>query len=115
MSSANSVLFALAKEIKRDEAKTAFLNPARLQDMRDALGFLRCLWVSGGISITYQLHAPAKSMGCITVEGPELTISNQESFSKAVRLASNVDICPLADGGVGMDFAFHGLTKQFAR
>lgn len=110
----DSVLLALAEEIKRDEAKTAFLNPARIRDMRDALSCLRCLWASSGLSITYQLHAPVKSMGCITVEGREIVIRDPSAFTHAVELASNVDIYPLADGGVCMDFAFHGLTKQFA-
>ena len=109
-----SVLLAIAEEIKRDEAKTAFLNPERVLDMRTVLSLLRCIRSGKDLSISYQLNAPFKSMGCITVEGRNITITDPESFRKAVDIASNVDIYPLANGWVCMDFTFHGLTKHIS-
>ena len=108
----DKILRALAEEIEKDEAKTAILNPMRFRDMQKALSLLRCVRQNGSVSITYQLHAPMKSMGCITIQGKTIDIDDPVAFAEAIRLSSNVDFYPLADGGVCIDFTFHGLTKH---
>lgn len=108
----DELILALAREIEKDEAKTSILNPTRVQEMRRALSLLRCVKPGRGVSVTYQLHAPMHSMGCITIQGPEIEFDDHAAFTQAIGLASNADFYPLADGGVCIDLAFHGITKH---
>lgn len=106
------LILQLAKEIEEDEKKVSVLSPSRFREMSRALDLLRCIRPSEGTRVTYQLHAPMKSMGCITITGKQIEVDDPAAFQEAVRLASNTDFYPLADGGVCIDLTFHGITKH---
>ena len=107
----DATILAIGSAIETDEQRAGLLNPMKMQQMQFAYGVLKYLTKNSGSKITYELNAPFKSMGSISVEGTCLKFTNTEWFSRAAEFASNTEIYPLANGKVRMTLTFHGLVR----
>ena len=94
-----------------DDSRTAIVNPYRIKQVLYTYKVLKYLTRGTKAKVSYELHAPYKSMGSVSVVGADLSFRNAEWITKAVELASNFEVYPKTDGTVQMNFTFHGLTK----
>lgn len=94
------------------ELKTSIINPYRVKQMVDVYKVLTYLLKGSRAKITYTLHKPYKSVGCIKVTGKSIKFNRPEWFVRAAGLASNFEVFPKVDGTLEMNFTFHGLTQS---
>lgn len=94
------------------DSKTAIINPYRMKQMSDAYKVLAYLLKGSRAKISYELHKPYKSVGCIKVVGKSIKFRKTEWFVRAAGLASNFEVFPKVDGTLEMNFTFHGLTES---
>lgn len=106
----DSIVFTVGEAIIEDESKAAILSQNKYRQMQFTYAVLKYLLKGCDASLSYKLNQPFKSMGSITVEGSNLKFTNAEWFSRAAEFSSNVDIYPLTNGKVRIEFTFHGLT-----
>jgi hypothetical protein len=107
-----AVLDAVTDLLLEADSRTAIVNPYRMKQMADAYKVLTYLLKGSQAKITYTLHKPYKSVGCIKVTGKTIKFSKPEWFIKAAGLASNFEVFPKIDGTLEMNFTFHGLTES---
>lgn len=107
-----AALDAVTGLLKEADSKTAIINPYRMKQMADVYKVLVYLLRGSRAKITYELHKPYKSVGCIKVTGRSIRFCQTEWFVKAAELASNFEVFPKIDGTIEMNFTFHGLTKS---
>lgn len=109
----DSLVIAVGGAIMEEDSKTAVVNPYKVQQVAYAYKMLKYLTKGmKGVSVSYVLHKPFKSMGSVSVVGKNLEFRKPDWFIRAVSLASNFDVYPKTDGTVKMDLTFHGLTKS---
>lgn len=101
----------IGDEAVSDDSKTAVINPYRMQQIIYTYKVLKYLAKGTKAKVTYTLHEPYRSVGCVSVIGSDLMFSNSEWFLKAIELASNFEAYPKTNGTVQMNFTFHGLTR----
>lgn len=63
-------------------------------------------------TVSYELNAPFKSMGYVSLVGKSVDVFEPEIFACATKLADNVEMYPKTDGTVQINFSFHGLMKR---
>ena len=110
----DSFVDKIRENIIADEEKVTILNPLRLAQIRFTYSVMRYLTKGTDIMVTYKLNEPSKAMGSVSVEGETLEITNSKWFARAVEFANNIEIYPLAKGGVRLTFTFHNLTTPIA-
>ena len=106
----DNLVTAIGDEAAADDSHTAIINPHRIQQVLYTYKVLKYLTKGTKAKVSYELHAPYKSMGSVSIVGSDLLFRNTKWFMKAVELASNFEVYPKTDGTVQMDFTFHGLT-----
>lgn len=107
----DNLVTTIGDEAAADDSQTAIINPYRIQQVLYTYKVLKYLTKGTKAKVFYELHAPYKSMGSVSIVGSDLLFRNTEWFMKAVELASNFEVYPKTDGTVQMDFTFHGLTR----
>ena len=107
----DNLVTTIGDEAAADDSQTAIINPYRIQQVLYTYKVLKYLTKGTKAKVSYELHAPYKSMGSVSIVGSDLLFRNTEWFMKAVELASNFEVYPKTDGTVQMDFTFHGLTR----
>jgi len=108
----DELIDSIGEWILEDEMKPGILNPLRLQQMKFAHSVMQKLTKETQMQTTYATHEPFASMGCITVEGDYLEFTDCKWLGRAMEFASNVDIYPLANGGVRLVLTFHRLVNR---
>ena len=63
-------------------------------------------------TVSYELNAPFKSMGYVSLVGKSVDVFEPEIFACAIKLADNVEMYAKTDGTVQINFGFHGLMKK---
>ena len=107
----DSLVTLVAEEAASDDNVTSIINPYKMQQVMYTYKVLRYL-VKGvkGVSVSYKLHEPYRSMGSVNIIGKNLIFRKPEWFVKAVELSNNFEVYPKVNGTVQMNFTFHGLT-----
>lgn len=100
----------IAAIILREDSAPSILSVARYKQLEFTYECMRYLMRGSGAKVTHTLHQPLKSIGVVTVEGSLINIPETDWFLKATEYASCVEIYPLVNGNVRMEFTFHGLT-----
>lgn len=108
----DELIDSIGEWILEDEMKPGVLNPLRVQQMRFSHSVMEKLARGSGMRVTYTMHEPFTSMGSITVEGDHLEFSDCKWLGRAMEFASNVEVYPLAEGGVRLVLTFHRLVKR---
>lgn len=108
--SVDSLIKDFARLVKEEELAPSVLSEAVMNQLEFTYECMKYL-TRGYAKVTYELCQPVKTMGVVTVEGSSISIAETEWFARALEFASNVEIYPLLDGNVRMEFTFHGLTK----
>lgn len=106
----DAVLLALGEMIEAVESRTAIINPRRMAQMERCYDLIQTRLLSPGAELSYRVHEPYKSMGCITLEADNFTVRQTKAFQQACRLANNVELYPLVNGKLRIAFSFDGLT-----
>ena len=106
----NKQLNTVMHLIQEAEKKEHVNIPERLEQMELCEHLLREATEAG--RVTTVINAPFKSVGCVSVEGKEITIKSPDLLVSAAALASNVDIYTKTDGTVRFDFTFHGIARS---
>lgn len=98
--------------ILEDEQQLSTLEPLRMQMMNFSYRVLKHIADDNGMTVSYELHKPFQSMGCIYLEGEDLVFLHCKQLARAISFADNVDVFPLTDGRIRFVLTFHGLTKK---
>lgn len=106
----DAIVDSFGKDILEQESKPCIVNPDKVKPLIYTYKLLKSLTKGKKVKVTYELNTPFLSMGSVSVVGKDLTFTNTETFLKAAKLASNLDVYPKVDGTVQIDFTFHGLT-----
>lgn len=107
-----AALDVITEAIQKDEEKTTIVSVRRFEQMQFAYAVLkRIAERTPGVSISYELYKPFKSMGYITLEGETLEVHDRKWFSRAAEFADNIEVYPLAKNRVRLTMTFHGITK----
>lgn len=65
-----------------------------------------------GAKVTSVIGAPYKSMGYISLVGKDIKFDSSETFLAVASIASNVEVYPMTDGNVRINFTFHGIARR---
>lgn len=96
-----------------DENKVTLVdNEERVKHMEVTYEAVKRFTEGQDVSIKKERDATFVGMGCVSVEGKEVVVTNPRSFVDATMLASGFEIYPKTNGAVYMDFTFHGLAKK---
>ena len=107
-----ALIDSIGEWILQDELKPGVLNTLRVQQMQFSHSVMKKLASGSEMRVTYTMHEPFKSMGCITVEGDHLGFTDCKWLGRAIEFASNVDVYPLSKGGVRLVLTFHRLVNR---
>ncbi len=105
----NKQLNTVMHLVQETEKKMHTNNPDKLEQMDLCEYLLREATEEG--RVTTVINSPFKSMGYVSVEGKEITITAPDLLIFAAGLASNVDIYTKTDGTIRFDFTFHGIAS----
>ena len=108
----DDLVACIGSEINMAEQDPATINPIKLYQIQFAYAVMKYLTKNTGVKVKYELHKPFRSMGNVSVEGAEWTVTNSVWFFRAARFASNMEIYPLTNGRFRLVFTFHGLVKK---
>lgn len=107
----DGLLLDLGNQVMENEGRASIINPNRLKQITLSYNVLKYLTQKTDIKVSYMLHEPFQSVGCISVEGKDVSFCNTKLFVKVCKLASNIDVYPLTNGSVKIDLTFHKLTE----
>ena len=108
---ADAEFMALAEEIEYEESKIAMVSPTRTQQFHLAYKIIEHMVKDmPGVKLTSKEHEPYKSCGCITIEAKSVVFTDIEMFQTAAKLSNTVDIYPLVNGNLRIEFGFTDLT-----
>lgn len=108
----DELIDSIGEWILEDEMKPGLLNPLRVQQMRFSHSVMKKLSQDSQMRVTYTMHDPFTSMGSITVEGDYLEFDDCKWLGRAMEFASNVEVYPLAEGGVRLVLTFYHLVTR---
>lgn len=108
----DSLLLDLGNQVIESESKTSIINPNRLKQITLSYNVLKYLTQKMDAKVSYMLHEPFQSVGCVSVEGKDISFCNTKLFVKICQLASNIDVYPLMNGSIKIDLTFHKLTES---
>lgn len=106
----NQYIESIGEMIEEEDRKMAIIVPQRYDNMRFTYAVLKYLTRGTGAEVSYKFNEPYKSMGSVSVEAKAIMFHNPEWFSRAAEFANSVDVYPLTNGKMRMDFTFHGIT-----
>lgn len=101
----------LAAEILKDEEKPTVLSPGKYRQVEFVYKCMQYLMSGTNAEVSYKLFEPVKTMASVCVESDVIEIQDMRWFSRASKMASNVEVYPLTNGKVRMEFTFHGITE----
>ena len=107
---ADELLMFVGEMIEEEEMKTAIIVPEKYEQIRFVYAVMKYLTKDTDAEVSCRLNEPFKSMGSVSVETEEITFTNTEWFARAAGYASNLDIYPLVNGKIRIDFTFHHIT-----
>ena len=110
-SAIDSLVITVGETVIEDESRMAVINPTRLKHINFAYKVLKYMTNGTDAKVTYQLHQPFHSAGFVSVVGSELSFRQTQWMIKLAELASNVEVYPLANGRIQMNYTFNGLTR----
>ena len=111
MQALDSLILSTGEAILEEDSKDAIINPLKVQQISSVYKAMKYLTRGKKVDVTYTLHEPFNSVGCVSLLGRDISFVNTDWFSKVCKVASNIDIYPRTDGKVKIDLTFHGLTK----
>ena len=101
-----------AELVLSDEQGVSVASPEVHSKLRFVYECMRYLTRGSGATVTYALHEPVNSMGVVTVENGSINIMDTKWFTRAVSMSSSLEVYPLINGKVRMEFGFHGLARK---
>lgn len=105
-----SLTTMVGEQIENYDNRTAIVNPLKIKAVLYTYKVMCYLTKGISAKVSYELNKPYKSMGSVSVVGKDLVFDKTEWFVAAIKLASNFNVYPKANGTIQMDFTFHGLT-----
>lgn len=105
-----SLTTMVGEQAENDDNRTAIVNPLKIKVVLYTYKVMCYLTTGMSAKVSYELNKPYKSMGSVSVVGKDLVFDKTEWFVAAIKLASNFNVYPKANGTIQMDFTFHGLT-----
>ena len=96
-------------KIKGDKSKYID-NVVRLEQMKFAYATLKKITKGKNVKISYSLFEHSKTSGSITIVGDVIEIDRSEWFARAAEFSSNIEVLPLANGQMEINFMFYGLA-----
>lgn len=105
---------ALIEHLKSLPRATVYWkNTQRVQQMRFSYAMLNRILreTSSDASIKCGQDEFDASVGFVTVEGADISITDMEGFARAVEFANNSEVIPLKANKVRMSLMFYGLAN----
>ncbi len=109
------ILEVMRKAEKASENSVAVLSAPRMEAIDFCERVCKMIFAEAeDVKVTTTLHKPYRSMGNVTVEGPEIIVSGKhmEWFCRAAEFADNTEIYCQTNGMTKLVFTFHGLTQR---
>lgn len=100
----------IGEEIEKEESGVKLANIQKIRQLQLTYSALKYLTKGSGVTVSYKLNEPFKTMGSVSAEGKLIEILNPKLFSQIASLASNTEVYPLAKNKVRLTFTFHGLA-----
>ena len=101
----------IGKAVQEDEAKHSVESPERMQEFNEACQTLHDIVNGKDVTIESKPHEPYGSMGFISVVAKDIVVEDTQKMAEVVKSASNVEVYPLTNGAIQINFTFHGLAK----
>ena len=95
--------------LDKSNEKTWIINKDALQRLSFVIKELKRIVNGDKIKIHTTMHSIIKSVCSINVIGENIVITDTNAFLSVFNLIPNLDIYPLTDGRVRMDFTIHDL------
>ena len=87
------------------------VNKERLMEFAQALSIIMEITKGKKINVSYKMNEPLKWVSSISLISRHITGLDEEKFSNAMKLASNVEVYPKTDGTVQCNLTFNGMTN----
>lgn len=105
----------IAKMIAEDQKGTWMVLPEKVELVETLFEELLNNVKGDDIEMCYDVNQPYISSGAISIRGEDIEIRSSNLIAMLMRAAANVEIYPLVDGRVQMDFTFYGLARKLWR
>lgn len=100
---------ALSERVEAENSTPEVINPARVAEFARTMKLLDKYAKKNKVKVTYAMHTPLKSMGCISLVGKNISFK-PDLFEIISDVATVVDIYPRTNGFIQIDFVFSELT-----
>lgn len=100
----------LYNKIVEEEHSPHVLNEKRVKEMCYAVSMLEKIGSDADATVCHSFGENIQSMGSAYIEGLDIVCRDTNLFSQVVRLADGIDVYPLTNGNVRIEFAFHNIT-----
>ena len=101
-----SLTTMVGEQAENDDNRTAIVNPLKIKVVLYTYKVMCYLTKEMSAKVSYELNKPYKSMGSVSVVGKDLVFDKTEWFVAAIKLASNFNVYPKANGTIQMDFTW---------
>lgn len=95
-----------AEKLQEIESKTFMVVPERMKEVLSVYDALKKTLEVGDVKVTCHLFEQNKSLCNIMVQGGRYNFFGIKAVYDAVKRADQVDIIPIDDGSVTLDFSF---------
>lgn len=112
MQAFDALIEYIRENVDEDACSVRVLDPERINHVRLCEAVLQHFSFGKELFIECEMHKPIDSSAYITLEGKSITMGDTRWLARVGSLANNMEVYPLAAGGVRMTFMFYGITKE---
>lgn len=109
--SAEELILSLGEALKEADERPAILNVPKMKVLYGMIEIAEKLYKGTPVRVTHMIHKPFRSMGSVTLEGPDVVFADSEWLARFGALADNMEAYPLTNGRIRVSFGFNGITK----
>lgn len=106
----DALIAEIASAVSTDESRPAVVRPSKYKQMEFVEACMLYLTKGTNASVSSVVNSPFKSMGSVTVETDAICFRDPIWFARAAEFAANVEIYPLVEDRIRIEFAFYGLA-----
>lgn len=100
------------EELQSDRTRISMLNFSRAQQFAFSYEAAKVLAKATKARASRELPKAGSSLGSVSIEGKDVRFIGGKWFARIGEFADNMEVYPLANGGVRVTFGFYGVTKQ---
>ena len=102
----------VAEAIMKDESGISMEDPKRLAEFKTCYQILRTILRGRNIKMNAVPHDDFPSVGTISFEAKDFSVTDTDLFARACALASNYEMYPKLGGTIVFNLIFYGMTRK---